>query len=105
MKVRPGLPQPSGIWPPKRSLPATSTTMTLGRVRLAEVPDHLACTPLSIGAKASAALEPYRDGIYQLNTQACHACKLRISGWQHEMHCLMSTATCRDERCGSARMQ
>ena len=104
MKVRPGLPQPSGIWPPKRSLPATSTTMTLGRGRLAEVPDHLACTPLSIGAKASTKTEQDIDGNDQLNIQACHASKLRRPGWQHEMDCLMSVTTCRNGRCDLARM-
>ena len=104
MKVRPGLPQPSGIWPPKRSLPATSTTTTLGRGRLAEVPDHLACTPPSIDAKA-AKTEQDIDGIDPLNTQACHASKLRRPGWQHETKCLMTFATCRVRRCSSSRMQ
>ena len=100
MKVRPDLPQPSGIWPPKRSLPATSTTMTLGRGRLAEVPDHLTCTSHSIGAKASTKTEQDIDGNDPLNTQTYHASKLRRPGWRHKMNSLMSFATCQDGTCG-----
>ena len=69
------------------------------------MPDHLAWSSLSIGAKAGATTEPYMDGIDQLNTQACHACKLGISGWQHEMTGLMSIAACWNQIYGSGRMQ